>query len=253
MQKFCFINGKIKINKIKINLLKLNFIILFNKLIFILFNKLIKIKYKTDVRVYMVWCHTRKLLFIHVPKTGGSTIEHRLKLYKKVKCGWGFKDGKAMQHYTYKDYIKILGIDKYKKYFKFTVSRNPYSRLVSEYNWCVIPGIGKKGGQTMDEFIETCKEIVDNKLFDDGIYHDHFIPQHMFMFDDNNKKRVNKIFRMENYGEIDDFLEKRYNIKNKSEHGRQDYDKIELTKEQKMKVYKIYAKDFELLNYKKQF
>ena len=62
----------------------------------------------------------KKFIFIHIPKTGGSSIEKALGL-------------KGFQHDTHAFYSD----EKYGQYFKFTVVRNPWDKVVSDYEWMI--------------------------------------------------------------------------------------------------------------------
>jgi len=64
--------------------------------------------------------HQHKLIFIHIPKTGGTSIEYALTGKEKS------------QHKTISDFETEYP-DLIKKYFKFTVVRNPWDRLVSGF------------------------------------------------------------------------------------------------------------------------
>lgn len=69
-----------------------------------------------------------KIIFIHIPKTGGTFIEKKLqKLAKKYN-----EDKLMSSHYTINHYL-----DKIDKYIVFGVIRNPYDRIMSTYNMCV--------------------------------------------------------------------------------------------------------------------
>ena len=48
----------------------------------------------------------KQLLFIHIPKCGGTSIEKSLGSFSEI--GVGIKNGKAIQHYTLKDYQNNL-------------------------------------------------------------------------------------------------------------------------------------------------
>lgn len=61
-----------------------------------------------------------QLIFIHVPRTGGTTIES---LFGQPMCDTSPADA----------IIQKIGVNKYKSYFKFAVVRNPFDRLVSSY------------------------------------------------------------------------------------------------------------------------
>ena len=81
-------------------------------------------------------CPNNKFLFVHIPKTGGTSIEQALdakrlfSLNEKVMYGVRF----APQHYTPPILRSILGSE-YEALIKFCFVRNPYTRMVSEYFW----------------------------------------------------------------------------------------------------------------------
>ena len=85
----------------------------------------------------MVWDLSKKLIYIHIPKTGGTTIEDYMERINKpiIKGGYGVLRKIVYQHFDYKDYIKFFGNDLFDEFKKFSIVRNPYSRIISEYYW----------------------------------------------------------------------------------------------------------------------
>ena len=200
----------------------------------------------------MVWSDKHKIIFFHLPKTGGTSIEKALILTSK-KDGYGINQKrKAMQHFDWKEYQSILGIKKYNQYYKFAVSRNPYQKVLSDYYWLkYVAKINNDNFQkkTFDEYLDYCEHIVKNKLYHLTIYHDHFKPQHEFLYDSENKLMINKILRFENFEYVKKFIKIRYKAKVEHTNNNKNKQKLELTTNQKNKIYKIYEKDFILLKY----
>lgn len=200
--------------------------------------------------------HKLKLIFVHIPKTGGSTISNilvpNINIHdeKYMEYLYGIKNNKALQH------LSIIEIKKIVKntddYYKFSIVRNPYDRLVSEYYWCQIKNIGNKSGQKFDDFLNYIIDIFKNNKFDTNIYTDHFIPQYKFLYDDNILK-VDKIFKFENFNNVLQFLKEKYDINtNFYKHLKvHNGNKLNLTQNQKNIIYNLYKKDFELFNYPK--
>jgi len=63
--------------------------------------------------------HKEKLIFVHVIKTAGVSIEKHF-------------HQKKHDHMTAMDYIKELnGV--YEDYFSFTITRNPWDKMVSQF------------------------------------------------------------------------------------------------------------------------
>jgi chondroitin 4-sulfotransferase 11 len=60
-----------------------------------------------------------KYIFIHIPKTGGTSIESALNIKQEHKS-----------HEYYKKELK-----QYTDFFVFTIVRNPFDRSVSDYKW----------------------------------------------------------------------------------------------------------------------
>lgn len=89
----------------------------------------------------------KNFLFIHVPKTGGNSVQKTLIKYsddKIVKINPKYHDGiedfeirndkyKIHKHYTLTQYKSVLSPSIYDKVYKFTTIRNPWERMISFY------------------------------------------------------------------------------------------------------------------------
>ena len=91
--------------------------------------------------------HTHKAIFVHIPKTAGTSVEAVLGMHgdkKDIGLVPYFNQeldrehlyGRQMQHMTALDIHNALP-DKtlFARYFKFTIVRNPWDRLVSALAW----------------------------------------------------------------------------------------------------------------------
>jgi hypothetical protein len=69
--------------------------------------------------------HNRKLIFIHIARTGGTSIETAL-----VGKDWWFFDAQT-KHISAKQARMFYGEELWKSYTKFSVIRNPWDRIIS--------------------------------------------------------------------------------------------------------------------------
>ena len=199
----------------------------------------------------MVVCHIRKIIFIHIPKTAGSSIEHLLRDEGKYELDFiGVRNGRSTHHYMGIE-LKLILKELYPTYYKFSFVRNPYDRLISEYFWCRIENVGHKFNKTFDEFLDYVEDVIKNKKFFKPIDNDHFIPQYSFLFF-NNKLIVNNIFKYEDIETVAPLIKKRLKIKTTLQHlNKSKKNEITLTQEQKDRIYNLYKIDFETFNYEK--
>ena len=207
----------------------------------------------------MVVCHEKKCIFIHIPKTGGTSIEQFIIENGKNNLQYhGVMNNRSLHHLTafelYKNMSKNRPHNLYSKYYSFSIVRNPYERLLSEYYWTKIPNVGFKAGKSKDHFLKYVKNVVRNKLYFQHIDNDHFIPQFNFVYY-KNKLFVNEIFKFEDFDWINNYLKKKLNIindiplLNKSIVNK----KEEWNEEQKNIIYELYKKDFIIFNYNKSW
>ena len=129
------------------------------------------------------------ILFIHIPKTGGTNIEQNL----KKKCNQTvFSEWKndllpspynnvSLQHQTYMtiyNYKNELNID-FENIKTFAIVRNPYDRIISDLFWFKIINKNTSPEKVFDL-------IKNNYLYRDNL-DNHNIPQYKFVTNEKNE------------------------------------------------------------------
>ena len=98
----------------------------------------------------------RKAIFVHIPKTGGVSVERSIHkalggdeyiFYAqiiRVHPREGVKTCQGLNlHSTLKDYRRYYG-NSINDFYKFSIVRNPWRRMVSHYEYLLIPGWNKR-------------------------------------------------------------------------------------------------------------
>lgn len=190
--------------------------------------------------------HEFSCIFIHIPKCAGISIEHAL------------LGGIPACHRSIHGFRFFFRKKEIKQYFKFTIVRNPWDRVVSAYLFL------KKGGRcqkdkewslmhlahigSFDEFIKTSlvKKEVLNEI--------HFRPQYQFITNSKGDVIMDYVGRFEKLEESFDYIIKRLkiekaelkkmNVNKERRHYRSYY-----TDETREIVANLYKRDIKLLNY----
>jgi len=79
--------------------------------------------------------HTKKFIFVHIPKNAGQSMEICLGGYEDKKKLWGIENDIVLQHLKACELQEKIGDQVFNDYFKFTFVRNPFSKCLSEYFW----------------------------------------------------------------------------------------------------------------------
>ena len=77
-----------------------------------------------------VYCKHNKIIFLHIPKTGGTSLSHTIRKHPFFIGSKAYHDHKKISEFK-----KIVPTSRFKRCFKFTCVRNPFSMLVSLYNF----------------------------------------------------------------------------------------------------------------------
>lgn len=136
----------------------------------------------------MPYCDEKKVIFLHVPKTGGTAIKRLLGINLMNDTDPSVTP--SPQHLTCKLLREKLGAEKYDGYFKFTFVRNPWARLVSDYFWRQsLPR--KRTVLPFAQFIRHASKVVQEECYYSEEFGDHFIPQTQYTSD------VDVVYRFE--------------------------------------------------------
>ena len=127
--------------------------------------------------------HLRPYVFVHINKTGGSSIEKAL--------------GIGLDHSTALEKYRQLGPAAWQRKFTFSVVRNPWDKVVSHYHYRVKTNQTGLGEQSLPfrDWLQRC--YVDR----DPAYYDQprmFMPQRQWLVDERGEMLVDFVGRFEN-------------------------------------------------------
>ena len=193
-----------------------------------------------------------KCIYIHIPKTGGSSVE--IALDKPQNC-WDRQNNVWKQHCSIHQLRDIynVAID---KYYKFTVVRNPWSRAVSDHAWFTketsnFYNLLKQA--TLKDYLQCTGGYEKVAHLDNPTGRgDHFYTQHSYIMIDG-KCTMDYIIRFENFQQDFNKVCDKIGIsrqqlphknKTKHKHYTEYYDD-----ETRQIVAEIYAKDIEYFGY----
>ena len=143
--------------------------------------------------------HRLKLIFIHISKTGGSSIEKMLNLFPdsfhafnpEMMIGID-RDGYVLQALPLYNYGKYYSKEIIDTYFKFTVVRNPYDRCISDYSE------NNRGYECFETYLRFVKHTLETHSTDQLLkynrkyYTHHWLPQVTLIGDVSNFDMVLK-------------------------------------------------------------
>lgn len=216
----------------------------------------------------------KKILFCHIPKCAGTNVNTCLEKSLKDNYEW------------YIHRILKFEIEKYKKYYKFSVVRDPVQRIVSLYfyqtnlineliakkaldfqegNWQTVHDLYKKYKITdiysflnnfktfyekeIQPFIDRLKTIQERKCMT-YFFAVGYFPQHLFICDNNDNILVDDIVSIKN---VDSFLANKFKIDSASktnthEHSNDCYDDY-VTESNRKDIMNIYQKDYDIFSH----
>ena len=192
------------------------------------------------------------LLFIHIPKTGGTYIENEF-LKNGYLVGQYLKNGsfyidnfRCNKWHTPTKYLHDIDFN---NFIVFTVVRDPMSRFLSEVNYSKFPYYYREKIKDINTFIRYY--FKSDKITYDGDC--HLVPQIEY-FRDKNGKKIENVLKQENLNEDLEIFIKKFNLDivlsySKENEKRENYSLNDISHENLMLLKKIYRKDIELLKY----
>lgn len=192
--------------------------------------------------------HHLRTIFVHVPKTAGTSIERQLRERPTDVVGGHTTALAYRRHYP----------ECFDAYYKFAVVRHPQDRFLSAWRYLrgerVHPALGNQivhEHTSLDQFLETLRSSPATLV---RIV--HFQPQHHFICDEAGAVLVDEVFRFEELADgwrrisqrlaLDGRSLARLNVSRQEEAAMCDASRL------RMAVEEIYARDFELFRFWRQ-
>ena len=202
-----------------------------------------------------------KILFIHIPKTAGSSIEiffnmQRREMFYQSSPAYTIDTVRyAPQHFTAE--IMKKKFPQFDMYFKFAFVRNPYDRLLSEYYFMHQGrrGIDINFFNNIPRFERWAFGYLNKKGKEFTNCYCHKIEQYRYLYDGTGKQLIYSIGKYENLQEDFNKILKIMDYQGsgklmKSQSAKYDKNKKLLTDKVKHRIKDVYYADFKLFNYK---
>ena len=192
-----------------------------------------------------------KLIFVHIPRTSGTTFEEKvLDIHgnwpdPQEESLWGMgiprhgKNKLTMQHMTYREICQLHGIDTGFK--TVSIVRNPIHRVISLYYYWN----EKKKWDTLNDFLKYVKVHIKNRR--------HWWSQYDYLCDENGNINIDHLLRFEELPENFNVLHSELDIPCYMDTEimiDKEIRNLELLNDESLElIYEIYKKDFEIFNY----
>ncbi|WP_316779475.1 sulfotransferase family 2 domain-containing protein [Sedimentitalea todarodis] len=152
----------------------------------------------------MMISHAHKTVFVHIPKTGGQSVETvflndldlawRDRAVLLLRQNANPRMGPQKLAHLYADEYVALGhmlAEDFDRYLRFAIVRHPYERALSEFRYRA--GAAAKRGQVLELDIFLNTEIKDD--YSDGSR--HLVPQVRYVTDARGRVLVDRVLRFE--------------------------------------------------------
>lgn len=204
--------------------------------------------------------HQHCVVFIHIPKTAGTSIEYALSMHGNVRdvgirphAGAQVKTelyANQQQHYMASQIRKHVGEATYSRYFSFAFVRNPWDRVVSEAAWDNGRSLREKTPLTKEKFEKYVARLQHMPLDRNP----HTRPQYRYVCDASGQQIiVDFVGRFEtlaqDWATLCAKLDVNLTLPTRMKSYHRDYRQY-YTPETKRIVAKLYAKDIALFKYK---
>ncbi|MEN9017397.1 MAG: sulfotransferase family 2 domain-containing protein [Hellea sp.] len=185
--------------------------------------------------------YEKNIIFTHIPKAAGSSIGISILGHDRVG------------HYPL-SYLREIDLNFFYNSLKFCISRDPYTRVVSAFNYLKKGGKGKWDEKilikhklneiTFEEFV---LEIINDEIIYSII---HLTPQYEFITDNDGNILTDHIIKMENLEFEIEVINKHLGEKIKLEkHNKSGAERPKDNDSVKDKIREIYQKDYEIFGY----
>ncbi|MZR64166.1 sulfotransferase family 2 domain-containing protein [Alcanivorax sp. DP30] len=136
--------------------------------------------------------------FVHINKTGGSSLENALKI--------------PFEHKTASEIISEVGISKWERRFTFAIVRNTFDKVVSHFHYRVKTNQTSLGDKKLsfNDWVKACYRDFDKRYLDNFKM---FMPQFNWVSSESGDVIVDFIGRFENLNNDFDYIAKKSSIR----------------------------------------
>lgn len=230
--------------------------------------------------------NSKKIIFIHIPKTGGDSVSRALQKemsWKDLILG-GSEFGEQFvqvwsqmwdvsKHGTALEARDLVGSKNWTSYYTFSFVRHPFDRIVSYYGWARkmaqekkqqlgwrhyarhIPVIGNRWQPDMYSWnavragmvTSSFSEFIRHPLIQDSI---GFKPQYEFVYDSDNRLMVDFVGKLENFQEDLQAVAEKTGLSFSLPHKNKSKSReIQYDKEDREYIAEHFKKDYSLFDY----